>query len=177
MSKASRLLGVRFAVNVFIGTALLWIVLERFQETNPIWAIASMIAASDPQVKEAERVVKSRLINVMVGCAIGLAFLLVGGANAWNLPLGLSVAVLVSSYVVRIPTMWRQAPITTAVVIAGSLTHQSRLTGVEHGLHKVAEVFLGCLVGLLVSLLMSRVWPLREGGEKTDLAGTAAGAA
>lgn len=62
--------------------------------------------------------------------------------------------------------MWRRAPITTAIVIAGGLTHHSRETGVEHGLHRVAEVFLGCLVGLLVSFLMSRVWPLPEAGKK-----------
>jgi uncharacterized membrane protein YccC len=156
------LVGVRFAVNVFIGTTVLWILVERIEDTNPIWAIASMIASSDPQVKEAERMVKSRLINVLVGCVIGLAFLLVGGSSAWKLPLALSVAVLVSSYVVRVQTMWRQAPITAAIVIAGSLTHHSRLTGVQHGLHKVAEVFVGCLVGLLVSFLMSRVWPLPD---------------
>jgi uncharacterized membrane protein YccC len=166
------LLGVRFAVNVFIGTTVLWILLVRIEETNPIWAIASMIASSDPQVKEAERMVKSRLINVLVGCLIGLAFLLVGGSSAWKLPLALSVAVLVSSYVVRVQTMWRQAPITAAIVIAGSLTQHSRLTGVEHGLHKVAEVLLGCLVGLLVSFLMSRIWPLPETEEKTPLAAT-----
>jgi uncharacterized membrane protein YccC len=168
-TKGGDLLGVRFAVNVFIGTTVLWILLVRIEETNPIWAIASMIASSDPQVKEAERMVKSRLINVLVGCTIGLAFLLVGGSSAWKLPLALSVAVLVSSYVVRVQTMWRQAPITAAIVIAGSLTQHSRLTGVEHGLHKVAEVLLGCLVGLLVSFLMSRIWPLPETGEKAAL--------
>ena len=34
------------------------------------------------------------------------------------------------------------------------------MTGVEHGLHKVAEVIFGCLTGLLVSLLMSKIWPI-----------------
>src|SRR5712692_524587 len=92
----SDLLGVRFAVNVFIGTAALWILLERFEETNPIWAIASMIASSDPQVKEAARIFKSRLINVLVGCVVGFLFLLVGGSSVWKLPLALSVTVLVS---------------------------------------------------------------------------------
>jgi hypothetical protein len=28
--------------------------------------------------------------------------------------------------------------------------------------HKVAEVIFGCLVGLLVSMLMSKVWPVAE---------------
>ena len=164
------LFGLRFAVNVFIGTSALWVLLRQIEETNPIWAIASMIASTEPQVKEAERMVKSRLINVLVGCVVGLAFLLLGGSSAWTLPLALSVAVLVSSYVVRIQAMWRQAPITAAIVIAGSLTHHSRLTGVQQGLHKVAEVVAGCLVGLLVSFLMSRLWPLRDGAETAEAA-------
>ncbi len=67
---------------------------------------------------------------------------------------------------IHIQTMWRQAPITAAIVIAAGLTHHSKLSGVEHGLHKVAEVLLGCVMGLLVSFLMSRVWPLPEAGKK-----------
>jgi len=55
--------------------------------------------------------------------------------------------------------MWRQAPITAAIVIAAGLTHRSELTAVEFGLRRVGEVLLGCVVGLLVSWVMSRVWP------------------
>ena len=105
---------------------------------------------------------RSRIINVLVGCAVGLVFLLVGGSSEWKLPLALAVTVLVSSYLVRIQTMWRQAPITAAIVIAAGLTHHSKLSGIEHGLHKVAEVLLGCLMGLVVSWMMSKVWPLPE---------------
>ena len=55
-----------------------------------------------------------------------------------------------------------QAPITAAIVIAGGLTTHSKLSGVEHGLHKVAEVLFGCFVGLAVSWLMSKVWPIAK---------------
>ena len=160
------LLGVRFAVNVFIASAMLWYLLRDVADTNPIWSIASMVAASEPQVKEAARMFRSRIINVLVGCVVGLVFLLVGGASEWKLPLALAVTGLVSSYVIHIQTMWRQAPITAAIVIATGLTHHSKLTGVEHGLHKVAEVLLGCLMGLVVSWVMSRVWPMPEGKAK-----------
>jgi uncharacterized membrane protein YccC len=105
---------------------------------------------------------KSRMINVLVGCAVGMGFLMIGGSNEWKLPLALAVTVLLSSYVIRIQTMWRQAPITAAIVLAGGLTHDSKLTGVEHGLHKVGEVLLGCVMGLVVSWLMSKIWPLPE---------------
>ena len=156
------LTGVRFAVNVFIATSILWYVLRQLADTNPIWAIASMIAASEPRVEEAARLFRCRILNVLVGCAVGLLFLLVGAPGDWKLPLAVSVTVLLSSYVVRIPTMWRQAPITAAIVMASSVTHQSRHTGVEQGLHKVMEVLLGCVVGLVVSYLMSKLWPLRD---------------
>ncbi len=156
------LIGVRFALNVFIASAILWFLLRRGADTNPIWAIASMIAASDPQVKEAARMFRSRMINVLVGCAVGLVFLVVGGSNDWKLPVALAVTVLISSYVIHIQTMWRQAPITAAIVIAAGLTHQSKMSGIEHGLHKVGEVLFGCLTGLVVSYVMSRVWPLPE---------------
>jgi hypothetical protein len=50
--------------------------------------------------------------------------------------------------------------ITVAIVIAAGLTHHPKLSGAEHGLHKVAEVLYGCLVGLLVTWLMSKLWPI-----------------
>jgi hypothetical protein len=40
-----------------------------------------MVAASDPQVTEAVRMFKSRLINVLLGCAVGLIFVVIGGTS------------------------------------------------------------------------------------------------
>jgi uncharacterized membrane protein YccC len=147
----------RFAVNVFIGSTIIWYTLRLLSDTNPIWAIASMLASTDPQVHVATRMLKSRLINVLVGCAIGLIFLAIGGTSEWKVPITLAVTVLVSSYLVRIETMWRQAPITAAIVIAAGVTHPSKLSGMEFGLHKVAEVLFGCLVGVLVSWIMAKI--------------------
>jgi hypothetical protein len=56
--------------------------------------------------------------------------------------------------------MWRQAPITAAIVIASGVTHHSKLVGIQDGMHKVAEVIFGCLTGVAVSWIMSRVWPV-----------------
>ena len=51
------ILGIRFACNVAIATSLIWYALAYLADTNPLWAIASMVAAADPQVDEAtERV-------------------------------------------------------------------------------------------------------------------------
>src|SRR6266481_3595025 len=100
------IVGIRFALNVGIATIIVWYALANIADTNPIWAIASMIAASDPQVTEAIRMFRSRIINVLVGCAVGLFFVILGGPTEWKLPLALAVTVLISSYVIHIPTMW-----------------------------------------------------------------------
>lgn len=164
------LIGVRFAVNVFIATTIVWFTLKLLAVPNPIWAIASMVAASDPQPEEARRLFRSRLINVLVGCAVGFCLLLLGASSDWTIPLALAVTVLISSYVIRIKTMWRQAPITAAIVIAAGISQGSKAAGIGSGLHKVAEVIFGCLVGLLVSWLTSKLWliqpPVQEAESK-----------
>jgi uncharacterized membrane protein YccC len=162
------LLGFRFAVNVFIGTTIVWFTLKFVGDTNPIWAIASMVAASDPVLTEARRLFRSRLVNVLVGCVVGLCLLLVGGQSDWMVPVALAVTVLISSYVVRVKTMWRQAPITAAIVIAAGISRSSTLGGLQHGLHKVAEVVFGCIVGLLVSWLMSKVWLIQPPAKEAE---------
>ncbi|MGH7331989.1 MAG: FUSC family protein [Candidatus Rokuibacteriota bacterium] len=159
-------LGIHFAVNVFIATIALWFILRTGANTNPIWAIASMIATSEPQLDQSLLNFRARIINTLLGCTTGMLFLVVGGAREWKLPLALSVTVLLSSYVVRIKTMHRTAPITAALIIASGLEHHTTLSGVEVGIRRVGEVLLGCLVGLLVAWIMSKVWPLSEGAKQ-----------
>ena len=121
-------LGIHFAANIFVATTVLWAVLTTLADLNPIWAISSMIAASDPVVKEAVKTFRGRIINSLVGCATGMVVLLVGGSSDWKLPVALSVAVLLSSYVVHQQVMLRQAPITAAIIIASGLEKHSKLS-------------------------------------------------
>jgi len=156
-----RLLGVRFAINVSIASSIVWFTLGALQDTTPIRAIASLVAASDPEPKQARQLFRSRIINVLVGCVVGFAFLLLGSGKPRMVPVALGITVLISSYLVRVKTMWRQAPITAAIVIAASLASASSKVGLERGLHRVAEVLFGSVVGMLVSWLMSKVWLVR----------------
>jgi uncharacterized membrane protein YccC len=156
------LVGFRFAINVGLGTMIVWQALAALGHGHPIWAIASLIAAADPEPGEAQRMFRGRLVNAAVGSAAGLVFLVAGGMASWVMPVGLATTVLVSSYLVRVKTMWSQAPITAAVVIASGVAQQSTSFGLAQGLLKVAEVAFGCLVGLAVSLVMSRVWLIQE---------------
>jgi len=155
--------GIHYAVSIFIATTLLWILVKEYGDANPIWAVSSMVATSDPMMKQALSTFHGRILNTLLGCAIGLLFVALGHTE-WRLPFAMAVTVLISSYVVRIPTMWRQAPITAAIIIAGSLQHHDKLTGMEQGLHRVGEVLFGCVVGIAVAWSLSKIWPLPEPG-------------
>jgi uncharacterized membrane protein YccC len=160
-------LGLRFAVNVFIATIIVWQTLSSLGNEKPIWAIASMVASSEPDPQEARRLFRSRIINVLVGCAMGFAFLLLGaGGKAWALPLALATTVLVSTWFVRVKTMWRQAPITAAIVIAAALSSQSTQDGFEQGLRKVGQVLFGSVVGMLVSWITAHFWLMQPPADR-----------
>jgi uncharacterized membrane protein YccC len=175
--KQEDLLAVRFAINVAIATTIVWCTLRAFDYSNPIWGIASMIAASDPEPLEARRLFRSRLINVAVGCVAGFVFVVVAGTRFWTLPLALGATVLVSSFIVRVKTMWRQAPITAAIVVAAAVLNDSPVVGMMKGLQQVAAVLFGCLVGMGVSFAMSKVWLIPVLDEEPESAHQEAGAA
>jgi uncharacterized membrane protein YccC len=162
--RSDDLRGIHYAVSIFIATTVLWILVKELGDANPIWAISSMVATSDPQVRQALSTFRGRILNTMLGCAVGLIFVALGRTE-WQLPFAMAVTVILSSYFVRIPAMWRQAPITAAIVIAGGLQHHQKLTAIEQGLHRVGEVLFGCVVGIVVAWVLSKVWPLREAGK------------
>ncbi len=163
--------GIHYAVSIFIATAILWVLVHHLAEANPIWAISSMVATSDPLMKQAILTFRSRIINTLVGCAIGLLFIAIGGNKVIALPLAMAVTVLVSSYIVRIQTMWRQAPISAAFVIAAGLEYHSRRHGLQAGVRRMTEVLFGCIIGLVVAWFVSVVWPLPDAAPASTPAG------
>jgi uncharacterized membrane protein YccC len=151
--------GIHYAVSIFFATIVLWVILHEVAKDNPIWAISSMVATSDPSMKQSLPLFRSRLINTLVGCAVGLLFIALGVKRVITLPLAMAATVLLSAYVVRIPSMWRQGPITAAFVIAAGLEHHLRIEGLRAGMNRVFEVLFGCIVGLAVGWLVSVLWP------------------
>ena len=154
--------GIHYAVSIFFATAILWVLVHKMAEANPIWAISSMVATSDPAMKQAMLILRARITNTLVGCLVGLVFIAIGGTKLITLPLAMAVTVLLSSYVVRVPTMWQQGPISAAFVIAAGFEYHSRKHGLMAGATRMGEVLFGCLVGIVVAWIVSVVWPLPE---------------
>jgi uncharacterized membrane protein YccC len=155
--------GVHYALRVVVGGTILWVLLRYLADTNPIWAISSMIACTEPHLQSARINFRARLANTCIGGAMGLLFVLVAGPRHVVLPLALGVTVLVSSYVFQVPRYWRIAPTTAALVVASSLEHQSRRIGFQVSVHRVVEVMLGSAMAVVVAYIMARIWEPHTG--------------
>jgi uncharacterized membrane protein YccC len=159
--------GLHYAVRIFMGTALLWFLLRWAGNANPIWAVISLIVVMEPKVSGAWLAFLSRTANTVIGCAAGLLFLLLDRNADWILPAAVAVTVLVCTYLVRLPLSWRIAPVTAALVIASDMADPTPWGGLEIALRRTGEVLLGSAAALLVTWLVSMVWPQRDAPEKT----------
>src|SRR6516164_4180925 len=150
--------GVHYALRILLGGTALWLLLHYLADTNPVWAISSMIACTEPHLQSTRINFQARLANTCIGGAMGLVFVLVAGPRHVVLPLALGATVLVSSYVFQVPRYWRIAPTTAALVVASSLERESRKIGLEVSVHRVAEVMLGSFMAVAVAFVMSKIW-------------------
>jgi len=161
-------MGLHYAVRIFIGTTAVWLLLRSVGDADAVWAVISVIVVTEPQMQTAWLTLGSRIVNTVIGCTMGLIFLLLAGPEIWVLPLGLTATVLVCTDVVRLSSSWRLAPATAALIIASGVVDQSRISGAGVALQRAGEVVLGCAVAFLVTWCMSKIWSLpaaqEEGG-------------
>ena len=151
-------MGLHYAVRIFVGTTAVWLLLRFVGDADPVWAVISVIVVTEPQMQTAWLTLGSRIVNTVIGCTTGVIFLLLAGPKSWVLPLALTATVLVCTYVVRLSSSWRLAPATAALIIASAVVEQSRISGAGVALHRAGEVLLGCAVAFLVTWCMSKIW-------------------
>jgi uncharacterized membrane protein YccC len=157
--------GLHYAVRIFLGTTAVWLLLRALGDSNPAWAIMSLIMVTEPQTVSAWRAFLARIVNTAIGCASGLLFLLAAGPEHWVVPLALTATVLVCTYVVRMPLTWRVGPVTAALVLTAGVAAQSPKAGLEVAGRRAAEVLFGSAVALVITWLVSLIWPAQDAGQ------------
>jgi uncharacterized membrane protein YccC len=164
---ARNALAWHYAVRLFLGTAVLWLILGPLRDTQPLWAVISMIFVTEPVLKNALESFRYRIINTAFGCAVGLAFLSVAGPRDGLLPVAVMVTAFTATFLPQSPTSWRTAPIAAAIVLASGLTTQSKAWGMQVAIQRAVEVLLGGVVALCITWLLSRIWMPEERKEDT----------
>ena len=121
--------GLHYAVRIFVGTTAVWLLLRSVGDADAVWAVISVIVVTEPQMQTAWRSLGSRVVNTLIGCAMGMIFLLLAGPEVWVLPLALTATVLICTYAIKLSFSWRIAPATAALIIASGVLEQSRIGG------------------------------------------------
>jgi uncharacterized membrane protein YccC len=155
-------LGLHYAVRIFLGTAFLWLILGPQRNTQPLWAVISMIFVTEPLLKNALETFRYRLTNTALGCLVGLLFLGVLGPRDWLLPLGVMVTAFAATFLPQSASSWRTAPIAATIVLASGLTTHSRMFSVHIAVQRAFEVFLGGVTAICITWLLSRIWMPEE---------------
>jgi uncharacterized membrane protein YccC len=145
--------GFQYAVRIFIGCAIVWFILDRIHHHNTLWAVISIIVATEPELSAALLAFKSRTVNTFIGCAVGLAFLYLLGPSFGSILLGIIASVLICTHVILVPGSWRIAPVTVAIVMTPSVLGGSRAAGLATAIERTEEVLLGSAVALLITVL------------------------
>jgi hypothetical protein len=91
------------------------------------------------------------LLNTLIGCGIGLAFLKLFGASAWVLLAAMALSIIISADLVKVPISWRIAPITAAIVMTPAYLSHSPHAALTAALQRTGEVVVGSAVAVVVS--------------------------
>lgn len=145
----------QYAVRIFLGCGAAWYVLHRAGIYNPLWALVSVIVVTEPEPNAAWMAFLSRIINTMIGAAIGLPLLYLFGPKFWSVLLGVTISVLISTRLTRVPGSWRVAPTTVAIVMTPSVLAASRSAGLSTARDRTEEVLVGSAVALIITLCTS----------------------
>src|SRR5260370_30267796 len=90
--------GVQYAVRILIGCVIVRFVLQRIHHPNPLWALISVITVTEPELSAAFLAFNSRLVNTLIGCAVGLSFLYLLGPSYWSILLGIIVSAILCTH-------------------------------------------------------------------------------
>lgn len=147
--------GVQYAMRILIGCVIAWFVLDRISHHNPLWALISVITVTEPELSAALLAFNSRIVNTLIGCAVGLSLLYILGPTSWSILLGIVSSVLICTSLIRVPGSWRVSPVTVAVVMTPGVLGGARSAGLAAAIERTEEVLLGSEVALLITLLAS----------------------
>ncbi|MDI9338316.1 MAG: FUSC family protein [Alphaproteobacteria bacterium] len=115
--KMALITGLVYSFKIILGLSLIHSIgLWLHQPT--IWAMITIVVASDPDFKTASKIIKQRNFNTFLGCIVGLINIWLFGENFYSLILSIFITICLSHLVVKQPN-WRLAPASTIIVYTG----------------------------------------------------------
>jgi uncharacterized membrane protein YccC len=145
-----------YAFRIVIACLVVWWSLDAVGAATKIFALISAIVVSEPDPDLLRQSAVSRIINTVIGGALGLLSMLLLDINLWSLIIAITISVLISTSFKNYPTSWKLAPATVAIIIVPAITgHEEYKLAMQVALERTAEVMYGCLVAFLLGLVLN----------------------
>jgi uncharacterized membrane protein YccC len=149
-------LSLAYALKVALATLLAWPCLQQLGIAQPVWAIVTIAAVSDPDWSAARQLATIRITNTLTGCMVAILAVVLFGATLASMAGALAVSVLLVTSIEHYPANWRLAPITVAIVMGQAVGGPER-----EALHlawlRTSEVVSGAIAALILAWLFSTV--------------------
>jgi uncharacterized membrane protein YccC len=150
-SRAMALENAKQAVKTAVAGVISLYVTNLFHLPEGYWAAISALIVMQSNVGATLAASRTRLAGTAVGAVIGWAFVAIWGANMLAFGLAIAIAFFVCTQL-RLAESQRLATVTVAIIMLISRTSAAWVIA----MHRFAEVALGILIALLVSLVL---WP------------------
>lgn len=147
-----------YPFRILLGCSIVWWSLYYLHDSKKIWAVISVIVVTDPDIDTLRAGTISRIVNTLVGCITGIAFIYIAGINFWSLMGAITMSVLLSTSFKNYPSSWKLAPSTVAIIMVPSISiNTTWQEAMEVSLARTAEVLYGTLVAFLLGITLSYI--------------------
>jgi uncharacterized membrane protein YccC len=155
-----------YVAKILLGALISWFGLGALGLHRPYWAIITICIASDPDLASAKKLVAARALNTLVGAAVGLTGVIIGGLTTLTLFVCLGLTTFLVTAVPRYPANWRLAPVTVVIIMeVSALEGRSHAAEIHIAEQRVLQVLAGCLIALGLAWIFSR-WYRPAGAAK-----------
>lgn len=152
-----------YAFRTVLGCIIVWLLFKWLQLEKMEWALISVIVVSELDFGNLRNAITSRVINTVMGCAVGIICILLTGVTVWSFLLAVTAAVFISTSFKKYPSSWKLAPATVSIVMVPAiLANAPWREAVTIALTRTGEVLLGCAVALLLGVFFSSIRRLRN---------------
>ena len=145
-----------YTSKILIGACIAWFGLQALGINNPIWAVITVMLVSDPDFNTTRSLATVRIINTIIGCALGLGSLMLFGYSPLAIILTSACTVLVVTSIPQYPTNWRLAPVTVLILMDAGRIAATHRDEIQYALMRASEIGAGCVIAMVLAVLYTR---------------------
>jgi uncharacterized membrane protein YgaE (UPF0421/DUF939 family) len=137
-----------YSAQCVVGTLIVFMLSLFFNYKDTTWCLISVLLVLSPDGKDSFQLSLTRIKANVAGVSAGLLCLLISPANMWTLSLAIFITLSIC-YLFKLDAGIRSALAATIIVMLHEEGSYLWVTALE----RVISVFVGCILGLLITFV------------------------